>query len=298
MQILQTFFFKFYLMEKLRIAIQKSGRLSEKSLLLLKEAGISLNNGSRKLRSVAQTFPLEVIYLRDDDIPQYVQDGVAHIGIVGENEYAEKECKVDLLEKLGYSRCRLSIAIPKSESYHSLEDLNGKRIATSYPVILQNYLQEHGVKADIHVLSGSVELAPSIGMADAIFDIVSSGSTLISNGLKEVEVIMLSEAVVIANPNLDAEVQAILDDLIFRIRSVMAASNNKYILLNAPNENLQEIIDIIPGMKSPTVMPLAESGWSSVHSVLSEKEFWGVIDRLRELGAQGILVIPIEKMIV
>ena len=285
-------------MEKLRIAIQKSGRLSEKSLLLLKEAGISLNNGSRKLRSVAQTFPLEVIYLRDDDIPQYVQDGVAHIGIVGENEYAEKECKVDLVEKLGYSRCRLSIAIPKSESYHSLEDLNGKRIATSYPVILQNYLQEHGVKADIHVLSGSVELAPSIGMADAIFDIVSSGSTLISNGLKEVEVIMLSEAVVIANPNLDAEVQAILDDLIFRIRSVMAASNNKYILLNAPNENLQEIIDIIPGMKSPTVMPLAESGWSSVHSVLSEKEFWGVIDRLRELGAQGILVIPIEKMII
>ena len=285
-------------MEKLRIAIHKSGRLSEKSLLLLKEAGISLNNGSRKLRSVAQTFPLEVIYLRDDDIPQYVQDGVAHIGIVGENEYAEKECQVDLVEKLGYSRCRLSIAIPKSESYHSLEDLNGKRIATSYPVILQNYLQEHGVKADIHVLSGSVELAPSIGMADAIFDIVSSGSTLISNGLKEVEVIMLSEAVVIANPNLDAEVQAILDDLIFRIRSVMAASNNKYILLNAPNENLQEIIDIIPGMKSPTVMPLAESGWSSVHSVLSEKEFWGVIDRLRELGAQGILVIPIEKMII
>jgi len=285
-------------MEKLRIAIQKSGRLSEKSLLLLKEAGISLNNGSRKLRSVAQTFPLEVIYLRDDDIPQYVEDGVAHIGIVGENEYAEKECKVDLVERLGYSRCRLSIAIPKSETYLSLEDLNSKRIATSYPVILQKYLQEHGVKADIHVLSGSVELAPSIGMADAIFDIVSSGSTLISNGLKEVEVIMKSEAVVIANPNLDAEVQGILDDLIFRIRSVMAASNNKYILLNAPNEKLQEIIDTIPGMKSPTVMPLAESGWSSVHSVLSEKEFWSVIDRLRELGAQGILVIPIEKMIV
>jgi len=285
-------------MEKLRIAIQKSGRLSEKSLLLLKEAGISLNNGSRKLRSVAQTFPLEVIYLRDDDIPQYVEDGVAHIGIVGENEYAEKECKVDLVERLDYSRCRLSIAVPKSESYESLEDLNGKRIATSYPVILEKYLQEHGVKADIHILSGSVELAPSIGMADAIFDIVSSGSTLISNGLKEVEVIMRSEAVVIANQNLDANIQAILDDLIFRIRSVMAASNNKYILLNAPNENLQKIIDTIPGMKSPTVMPLAESGWSSVHSVLSEKEFWGVIDRLRELGAQGILVIPIEKMIV
>lgn len=299
MQILQTFFsYKTIRMEKLRIAIQKSGRLSEKSLMLLKEAGISLNNGSRKLRSEAWTFPLEVIYLRDDDIPQYVEDGVAHIGIVGENEYVEKGCEVDLIERLGYSRCRLSIAVPKSDCYENLDELNGKRIATSYPVILEKYLQEHGVKADIHVLSGSVELAPSIGMADAIFDIVSSGSTLISNGLKEVEVLMKSEAVVIANRNLDADIQAILDDLIFRIRSVMAASNNKYILLNAPNENLQKIIDTIPGMKSPTVMPLAEEGWSSVHSVLSEKEFWGHIDRLRELGAQGILVIPIEKMIV
>jgi ATP phosphoribosyltransferase len=205
---------------------------------------------------------------------------------------------VDLLERLGYSRCRLSIAIPKSEDYKGLDELNGKRIATSYPVILNKYLQEHGVSADIHVLSGSVELAPSIGMADAIFDIVSSGSTLISNGLKEAEVIMKSEAIVIANRNMNSEIQAVLNDLIFRIRSVMAASNNKYILLNAPNDNLQQIIDTIPGMKSPTVMPLAEKGWSSVHSVLSEKEFWGVIDRLRELGAQGILVIPIEKMIV
>ncbi len=285
-------------MKNLRIAIQKSGRLSEKSLQLLKEAGISLNNGSRKLRSVAQSFPLEVIYLRDDDIPQYVEDGVAHIGIVGENEYAEKECQVDLVERLGYSRCRLSIAVPKSDNYESLKDLQGKRIATSYPVILEKYLQEQGVEAEIHVLSGSVELAPSIGMADAIFDIVSSGSTLISNGLKEVEVIMKSEAVIIANRDLEQEMGAVLDDLIFRIRSVLAASNNKYILLNAPNEHLQEIIDIIPGMKSPTVMPLADEGWSSVHSVLSEKEFWGVIDRLRELGAQGILVIPIEKMIV
>jgi ATP phosphoribosyltransferase len=285
-------------MEKLRIAIQKSGRLSEKSLLLLKEAGIVLNNGSRKLRSVAQSFPLEVIYLRDDDIPQYVEDGVAHVGIVGENEYAEKDCEVELIERLGYSRCRLSIAVPKTESYGSLEDLKGKRIATSYPVILENYLQEHGVTAEIHVLSGSVELAPSIGMADAIFDIVSSGSTLISNGLKEVEVVMKSEAVVIANPELDPGIRKILDDLLFRIRSVLAASNNKYILLNAPNDNLEQIIATIPGMKSPTVMPLAEAGWSSVHSVLSEREFWGVIDRLRELGAQGILVIPIEKMIV
>ncbi len=285
-------------MEKLRIAIQKSGRLSEKSLALLKEAGISLNNGSRKLRSVAQSFPLEVIYLRDDDIPQYVEDGVAHIGIVGENEFAEKECQVDLIERLGYSRCRLSIAVPKSETYDGLDDLNGKRIATSYPVILKKYLAEHGVNADVHVLSGSVELAPSIGVADAIFDIVSSGSTLISNGLKEVEVIMKSEAVIVANRNLGDKVSSILTDLLFRISSVMAASNNKYILLNAPNENLQEIIDVIPGMQSPTVMPLAETGWSSVHSVLNEKTFWSVIDRLRELGAQGILVIPIEKMIV
>ena len=299
MQILQTFFcLRNMLMEKIRIAIQKSGRLSEKSLALLKEAGISLNNGSRKLRSVAQLFPLEVIYLRDDDIPQYVEDGVAHIGIVGENEFAEKECAVDLVERLGYSRCRLSIALPKSGSYESLQDLQGKRIATSYPVILKNYLNEHGVQADVHYLSGSVELAPSIGVSDAIFDIVSSGSTLISNGLKEVETIMHSEAVVIANRKLSEEVQSILADLLFRIRSVKAASNNKYILLNAPNENLDQIIQTIPGMKSPTVMPLAEEGWSSVHSVLSEKEFWGVIDRLRELGAQGILVIPIEKMIV
>ncbi len=285
-------------MEKLRIAIQKSGRLSEKSLALLKEAGISLNNGSRKLLSVAQSFPLEVIYLRDDDIPQYVEDGVAHIGIVGENEFVEKACAVDLVERLGYSRCRLSIAIPKSDSFESIEDLDGRRIATSYPVILEKYLGEHGVKADVHVLSGSVEIAPSIGLADAIFDIVSSGSTLISNGLKEVETVMKSEAVVIANRKLGDTQKSLLTDLLFRIRSVLAASNNKYILLNAPNDRLQEIIDVIPGMKSPTVMPLAEEGWSSVHSVLSEKAFWAVIDRLRELGAQGILVIPIEKMIV
>ncbi len=285
-------------MDKIRIAIQKSGRLSEKSLNLLKEAGISLNNGSRKLRSVAQSFPLEVIYLRDDDIPKYVEDGVADIGIVGENEYAEKEAEVDLVERLGYSRCRLSIALPKSVDYKGIEDLQGKRIATSYPVILKKYLAEHGVSADIHFLSGSVEIAPSIGIADAIFDIVSSGSTLISNGLKEVEVAMRSEAVVIANRDLDDEVKAILANLLFRIRSVMAASSNKYILLNAPNEHLEEIISVLPGMKSPTVMPLAEEGWSSVHSVLKESTFWEVIGSLKELGAEGILVIPIEKMIV
>ena len=285
-------------MEKIRIAIQKSGRLSEKSLSLLKEAGISLDNGSRKLRSEARFFPLEVIYLRDDDIPQYVEDGVAHIGIVGENEFAEKACEVDLIERLGYSRCKLSIAIPKSETYSGVEDLEGKRIATSYPVILKNFLAEHGVTADVHFLSGSVEIAPSIGVADAIFDIVSSGSTLISNGLKEVEVAMKSEAVVIANRDLDDDIQAILAKLLFRIRSVMAAGSNKYILLNAPNDKLREIISLLPGMKSPTVMPLAEEGWSSVHSVLKESTFWEVIDGLKELGAQGILVIPIEKMIV
>jgi ATP phosphoribosyltransferase len=285
-------------MEKLRVAIQKSGRLSEKSLELLKESGIHLNNGSRKLKSLAQVFPLEVIYLRDDDIPQCVEDGVAHIGIVGENEYAEKGCDVELVERLGFSRCRLSLAIPKSESYQGIQDLEGKRIATSYPVILEKFLGEHGIRADVHVLSGSVELAPSIGIADAIFDIVSSGSTLISNGLKEVETVMRSEAVVISHRNLGTEVKELLADLLFRIRSVLAASNNRYILLNAPNERLKEITEVIPGMKSPTVMPLAEEGWSSVHSVLSEKEFWAVIDQLRELGAQGILVIPIEKMIV
>jgi len=285
-------------MRKLRIAIQKTGRLSEKSLEILKEAGISLNNGSRKLRSVAQSFPLEVIYVRDDDIPRYVEDGVADIGIVGENVFAEKECDVELVERLGFSRCRLSLAVPRSESYKGLDDFRGKRIATSYPVILRKFLAEHGIGADVHVISGSVEIAPSIGLADAIFDIVSSGSTLISNGLKEVETVMQSEAVIISGRNLADEQRTLLTDLLFRIRSVLAASNNKYILLNAPNENLEEIISGIPGMKSPTVMPLAEEGWSSVHSVLSEKEFWAVIDRLQGLGAQGILVVPIEKMIV
>lgn len=285
-------------MNRLRIAIQRSGRLSEKSLELLREAGISLNNGSRKLRSVAQSFPIEVIYLRDDDIPQYVEDGVTDIGIVGENEYAEKNCGVDLIERLGFARCRLSLAIPRSETYEGLEDLEHKRIATSYPVILGKFLGERGIKAEVHVINGSVEIAPSIGLADAIFDIVSSGSTLISNGLKEVETVMHSEAVIIANRNPGEEQKKLLHDLRFRIRSVLAASSNKYILLNAPNDRLGEIIRVIPGMKSPTVMPLAEEGWSSVHSVLSEKEFWEIIGRLRELGAQGILVIPIEKMIV
>ncbi len=283
---------------KLRIAVQKSGRLSEKSLNLLKEAGISLTNGERKLLAQSGSYPIEVLYLRDDDIPQYVKDGVADVGIVGENEYAEKGSAADIIERLGFSRCRISLAIPKQHEYTGPEYFEGKKIATSYPVILQNYLDEKGVNAEIHVISGSVEIAPAIGLADGIFDIVSSGSTLISNGLSEVDVVMKSEAVIIGDKDMEPGKMEILNDLLFRIRSVQAASNNKYILLNAPNDKLDEIIAVIPGMKSPTVMPLAESGWSSVHSVLSEKQFWQVIGKIRELGAEGILVIPIEKMIV
>jgi ATP phosphoribosyltransferase len=285
-------------MNKIKIAIQKSGRLSEQSIELLKEAGISLSNGERRLISVASNFPLEILYLRDDDIPQYVADNVADLGIVGENVIMEKAFAVNTVLKLGFGKCRLSLAIPRNEDYTSEKYFNEKKIATSYPGILGNYLKSKSISAEIHEISGSVEIAPSIGLADAIFDIVSSGSTLISNGLKEVEVVAKSEAVLISNQNLAAEKIAILDKLMFRIRSVQTAKSNKYILLNAPNHNLKEIINIIPGMKSPTVMPLAEPGWSSVHSVLKENEFWEIIDKLKGLGAQGILVIPIEKMII
>ncbi len=285
-------------MEKLRIAIQKSGRLSEKSVSILKEAGISMTNGERKLISVSGSFPIEVLYLRDDDIPQYVKDSVADIGIVGENVFAEKGHDIEIVERLGFSRCRLSLAIPKQEEYFGPQYFEGRKIATSYPHILNNYLNEQGVRAEIHEISGSVEIAPGIGLADGIFDIVSSGSTLISNGLKEVEVVMKSEAVIIGRTDMPLAKKEILTNLLFRIRSVLAATNNKYILLNAPNKNLENIIELIPGMKSPTIMPLAEPGWSSVHSVLSEGQFWEIIDELRKLGAQGILVIPIEKMIV
>ena len=285
-------------MSILKVAVQKSGRLSEKSLSLIREAGISISNGQRKLVSRSSNFPLEILYLRDDDIPEYVTDKVVDIGIVGENVVKEKKSDVNIVKRLGFSRCRLSLAVPKSVDYKGVEFFNGKRIATSYPNILSDFLAGQNVEAEIHEISGSVEIAPGIGLADGIFDIVSSGSTLISNGLKEVEVALNSEAVLIADPSLDNGKQAILDDLVFRIKSVLAAGNNKYILLNAPNENLEKIINVIPGMKSPTVMPLAEEGWSSVHSVLSEKQFWEVIDKLKALGAQGILVIPIEKMIV
>lgn len=297
MQILQTFFYYLNYMEVLKIAIQKSGRLSEKSLALIAESGISLTNGNRKLISLAADFPLEVLYLRDDDIPQYVIDKVADIGIVGENVVAEKGLDVQIIERLGFSRCRLSLAIPKSDEYNGVSFFEGKRIATSYPKILQDYLDKNKVNTEIHAISGSVEIAPGIGLADGILDIVSSGSTLISNGLKEVEVVMRSEAVLIADPEISERKKAILEKLVFRMRSVRAAAKNKYILLNAPNERLDDIVSVIPGMKSPTVMPLAEEGWSSIHSVLSENQFWDVIDRLKEMGAQGILVIPIEKMI-
>lgn len=285
-------------MEKLKIAIQKSGRLSEKSVSILKEAGISMTNGERKLISLSSTFPIEILYLRDDDIPQYVRDRVADIGIVGENVFAEKGSDIEVVERLGFSKCRMSLAIPKQVDYAGPQYFEGKKIATSYPVILKNYLDDQGIVAEIHEISGSVEIAPGIGLAEGIFDIVSSGSTLISNGLKEVEVVMKSEAVIVGRNDLSEQKKEILNDLLFRIRSVRAATDNKYILLNAPNDKLEEIIALIPGMKSPTVMPLAETGWSSVHSVLNEGQFWQIIGELRGLGAQGILVIPIEKMIV
>jgi ATP phosphoribosyltransferase len=285
-------------MSKLKIALQKKGRLSEKSIELIRECGVDLTNGSRKLLSVSGNFPVELMYLRDDDIPRYVADGVADIGIVGENVVAEEQPEVTILEKLGFAKCRMSLALPKNEIYSGLPSLKNKKIATSYPNILQTYFQEQNINAEIHEISGSVEIAPAIGLADAIFDIVSSGSTLISNGLKEVETVMNSEAVMISNTQLKKDKEDIANDLLFRIRSAQKSKNNKYILLNAPNDKLDEIISLIPGIKSPTIMPLAEEGWSSLHSVLNENEFWDVIDKLKNKGAQGILVIPIEKMIV
>lgn len=283
---------------KLKIAIQKSGRLYEDSVKLLKDCGIDVKNGVNQLKTEADNFPLEIYFLRDDDIPQYVEDGVADIGIVGENVMFEKKKKVVAVEQLGFSKCRLAVAVSKNQQYADISDLNGKRIATSYPVIVGDFLKEKGVNAEIHEISGSVEIAPGIGLAEAIVDLVSSGSTLFMNGLKEVETVLNSQAVLIRCNELEAEKQVLLEKLLFRIRAVRKAKNNKYVLLNAPNEKLQEIISLLPGMKSPTVLPLAESGWSSVHSVLSENQFWDIIEKLKDAGAQGILVIPIEKMIV
>ncbi len=285
-------------MEKLRVAIQKSGRLSEKSISLLNECSINFDSGNGRLLVSSADFPIEVLYLRDDDIPQYVEDGVADVGIVGENVYVEKQKNVNIIERLGFSKCRLSLAIPKTVEYTGLSFFNGKKIATTYPNILSNFLEEKNIKAEIHEISGSVEIAPGIGLADAIFDIVSSGSTLFSNNLREVEIVMRSEAIMIANNSLTNEKKNLLEDLLFRIRSVQKAKKHKYILLNAPNDKINEIIEIIPGMKSPSIIPLAQEGWSSLHSVVPEMDFWKIINKLQEKGAQGILVIPIEKMII
>ncbi|MBR5298548.1 MAG: ATP phosphoribosyltransferase [Parabacteroides sp.] len=281
----------------LRIAVQSKGRLYDETMHLLEEAGIRLNRGKRILLLSAKGFPVEVLFLRDDDIPQSVANGVADIGIVGENEYVEKGQEAILVKRLGFSKCRLSLAIPKDEEYNGAEWFEGKTIATSYPEILKNYLVEKGVKANLHVISGSVEIAPGIGLADAIFDIVSSGSTLVSNQLKEVEVVMNCEALLIANNHLSEEKQAILDELLFRFKAIQEAEGKKYVLLNAPKENVQSIIALLPGMKSPTITPLADENWVSVQSVIAEKHFWEIIGKLKALGAEGILVIPIEKMI-
>ena len=284
--------------QNLKIAVQKKGRLYDGSMTLLKECGIDVSNGNNQLRVQAANFPLEVFFLRDDDIPEYVQDAVADIGFVGENVIAEKNKQVTSVEKLGSGKCRLSIAIPKTGAIKTVADLNGKKIATSYPLILSNYLKEKNINATIQEISGSVEIAPKIGLAEAICDLVSSGSTLFSNELTELETILRSEAVLISNKNLSAEKQSLLEKLLFRIKAVKKAKNNKYVLLNAPNNKLDAIVKILPGMKSPTILPLAESGWSSVHSVISENDFWEVIESLKANGAQGILIVPIEKMIV
>lgn len=282
----------------LKIAIQKSGRLHEESVRLLNDCGIGVKNGNSQLKSVADNFPLEAYFLRDDDIPQYVEDGVAHVGIVGENVVQEKNKSVEVVESLGFSKCRLSIAVKKTDTYSDVKFLEGKKIATSYPFLTQKFLDKNKISAEIHEISGSVELAPGIGLADAVCDLVSSGSTLFMNGLQEVQTILQSQAVLIKSKQLDSSQQKILDQLVFRIRAVRKAKRNKYVLLNAPNNSLDKIIKLLPGMRSPTVLPLAESGWSSVHSVLNEDEFWEKIEQLKAAGAEGILVIPIEKMIV
>lgn len=281
----------------LRIAVQSKGRLFEETMALLQEADIKISTSKRILLVQSSNFPIEVLFLRDDDIPQSVASGVADLGIVGENEFLEREEDAQVIKRLGFSKCRLSLAIPKDVNYPGLSWFEGRKIATSYPVILKNFMDKNGIQSDIHVITGSVEIAPGINLADAIFDIVSSGSTLVSNSLKEVEVVMKSEALLIGNKDMTDEKRAILDELLFRIEAVKAAEDKKYVLMNAPTDRLKEIIEVLPGMKSPTVMPLAQEGWSSVHTVLDEKRFWEIIGKLKALGAEGILVLPIEKMI-
>jgi len=282
---------------KLKLAIQKSGRLNEDSMRLLKECGIDIENGVNKLKAEATNFPIELFFLRDDDIPQYVEDGVADIGFVGENVVYEKAKKVEVAYELGFGKCRLSFAVRKGEEFTGPSFLAGKKIATSYPVLVQRYLDEHKINAEVHEISGSVEIAPGIGLADVVCDLVSSGSTLFMNGLKEAETILKSQAVLIKHKNFSTEAQQILERLLFRIESVKKAKKNKYVLLNAPNDQLEKIIALLPGMKSPTVLPLASPGWSSVHSVIAESDFWEIIEQLKNAGAEGILVVPIEKMI-
>jgi ATP phosphoribosyltransferase len=285
-------------MSELKIAIQKNGRLSDNSIRLLEECGIKFSNGTGVLKTVASNFPSEVLFLRDDDIPQYVEQQVADIGLLGENMVYEKDKDVRIMEKLGFAHCRLSLAIPKEENYTGLEFFRKKKIATSYPRLLAGFFKDNNIEVEVEEITGSVEIAPGIGLADAVADIVSSGSTLITNGLREVETILDSQAVIIANKNLDNEKQSILDRLLFRIRAVKNAKENKYILLNAPEKAIPRISRILPGMKSPTVVPLVEKGWYSLHSVVKEDRFWEIINQLRDAGAEGILVIPIEKMIV
>jgi ATP phosphoribosyltransferase len=283
--------------KKLHIAVQKSGRLHDESLKLLKDCGISFDNGKDQLKAVARNFPMEVFYLRNGDIPQYLRDGVIDIAIIGENLLVEKGEGIDITEKLGFSKCKVSFAVPKDDDYDGMQSLNGKKIATSYPNTVKKYLKKAGVSADLHIINGSVEIAPNIGLSDAICDIVSSGSTLFKNNLKEVEVLFNSEAVLASGPSLSAEKQALLDKLQFRIQSVLKGRKSKYILMNVPNEGIEIISSILPVLKSPTVMPLAEPGWSSLHSVINEGTFWDVIDQLKAAGAQDILVCPVEKMV-
>ncbi len=284
-------------MSKLKIAIQKSGRLNEDSLKILKDCGISIDNGKDQLKAAARNFPLEVLYLRNGDIPQYLKDGVVDVAIIGENVLIEKGKDLEVVEKLGFSKCRVSIAIPKNSNYNALEDLQGKRIATSYPNTINQFLSEKGIEAELHVISGSVEIAPNIGLADAICDIVSSGSTLFKNNLKEVEVLLKSEAVLTIAPDLSVEKKELLSKLQFRLKSVLRARDSRYVLMNAPNEKITSIANILPGMRSPTVLPLAEAGWSSIHTVINKEKFWEIIDELKSAGAEGILVCPIEKMV-
>ncbi len=284
-------------MNKLRIAVQKSGRLNQDSLKILKDCGISIDNGKDQLKASARNFPLEIFYLRNGDIPMYLRDGVVDIAIIGENVLIEKGTDIEVLEKLGFSKCRVSMAVPKDMNYEGIEDFKNMRIATSYPNTIKNYFKELDITPDIHLINGSVEIAPNIGLADAICDIVSSGSTLFKNNLKEVEVLLKSEAVLAVSPQISEERRAILKTLQFRIQAVLKARNSKYILMNAPNESVQDIIKILPGMKSPTVLPLAEEGWSSIHTVIEKNSFWEVIDELKSKGAEGLLVVPIEKMV-